>query len=104
VIIVDVFYWITMGATWFVMLMTFWRLKITSRYQAQLDRRNDDLRDIAARAMARADWALEGMQIALKYAGVEDVPWLDDGSPAEGHTTPKEAERSEATGEDIWWF
>jgi hypothetical protein len=29
VIIVDVFYWITMGATWFVMLMTFWRLKIT---------------------------------------------------------------------------
>jgi hypothetical protein len=73
----DTFGWCLVGGAW---ALSIWALTMALRlYKRNTEawEQYDSMRGIAERAMARADFAFEGMVIALKYAGLEDLPGED---------------------------
>lgn len=67
-------YWIVTGATWVsIGVSVYSALRLRQRNKRAWDA-YERVVGIADRALDRADWALDGIEITLKWAGVHDIP------------------------------
>lgn len=78
--------WCLVAGAW---ALSIWALVMSLRlYKRNTEawEQYNEMRGVADRAMDRADFFLQGMLITLEWAGVDDIPTAEDGSPAEGQT------------------
>jgi hypothetical protein len=93
--IITVATWVSIGTSVYFAVVAWKRNKRAWKAYDELYRRYRSVAAMRDRAMDRADWALNGIDIVLKWAGADDIP---EGVVDRGHDPRRSVEESPPDG------